>query len=158
MIVHQGGKSDQQRWILLPNASLNRHQARYLLALVGLGMTVIGGAFAWIGAWPVLPFAGIELWLLGYSLNWSMRQSAVREIITVDSVKLRIECAARETGRCCEFHRAWVRIDWAGPRGPNEPSRLYLGSHGRWVEIGAFLIEEEKAALARSLRQVLSSS
>lgn len=159
MIVCEDGKPAEQRWILLPNASLKQSQAKVLLGLVGLGMTVIGGGFAWVGAWPVLPFAGIELGLLGYGLRWSLRQSAVREIITIDSAKIRVErAAAGGTAWRFEFYRAWVRIDWAGPRGPNEPSRLYLGSYGRWVEIGAFLIEEEKAALVRSLRQALSSA
>ncbi|MCX8048558.1 MAG: DUF2244 domain-containing protein [Methylohalobius sp.] len=158
MIVHQGSKFEQQCWILLPNASLTCHQAKVLLGAVGVGMALISGGFAWAGAWPVLPFAGIELGLLGWGLSWSLRQSAGREVITVNPVAIRIERTANRGRVCYEFHRAWVRIDWQKPKTLGEPSRLLLGSHGRRVEIGAFLIEEEKAALLKSLRQVLSSS
>lgn len=155
MIVHQGSKSNQQRWILLPNASLNRRQAKLLLSLVGLGMTLIGGGFAWAGAWPVLPFAGMELGLLGYGLNWSMRQSAVRELIAIDPVKVKIERIIDGNKICHEFYRAWVQLTWEQSRTLGQPSRLFLGSHGKRIEVGAFLISEEKAVLMKALRQEL---
>ncbi|GAB6066733.1 DUF2244 domain-containing protein [Methylothermus subterraneus] len=156
VIVHEGGNF-QQRWILSPNASLRRSQAKALLGLLGTGMALIGGGFAWAGAWPVLPFAGIELWLLGYGLNWSLRQSATREIITLDAVKIRIEQVALKKRCCHEYYRIWARLEWSRPKRWHEAPRLYLGSHGKRVEIGAFLIEEEKQALAKSLRQALAS-
>lgn len=86
-----------------------------------------------------------------------MRQSAIREIITIDSAKIRIERAVTGAEYCHEFYRIWARVDWSGPKRLNEPGRLYLGSHGRRVEIGAFLIEEEKLALAQALRRALAS-
>ncbi len=121
-------------------------------------MAVISTGFALVGAWPVLPFSGAELGLLAYGLSWSMRQSAICEIITLDSVKIRIERAVSGVKCCHEFYRPWVRVDWTSPKGLNEPGRLHLGSHGKRVEIGAFLLEEEKLALAQSLRQALHAS
>ncbi|WP_022948063.1 DUF2244 domain-containing protein [Methylohalobius crimeensis] len=158
MIRHRQGEQPREyQWILRPNASLNRRQAKMLIGVMGLGMAAIGTGFALAGAWPVLPFSGAELWLLGYGLTRSMRESAIREIITLDREKLRIERAVPDVERFHEFLRAWVRIEWSGPTRLNECGRLYVGSHGKQVEIGAFLIEEEKQALAQSLQQALSS-
>ncbi len=155
MIVRQGGEFES-RWILSPNASLTQAQARGLLGLMAVGMALIGGGFTWVGAWPVLPFCGLELWLLGYGLHWSLRQNATREVVTIDSAKVRVEQIKAKSKRCHEFKRAWTYLDWSKPC-PGEPARLYLGSHGRRVEIGAFLAEEEKRALAGLLRQALGS-
>ncbi len=128
-----------------------------LIGMLGIIMAMLGAGFALVGAWPVLPFSGVELWLLAYGLSCSMRQSASREIITIDAAKIRIERAVIGAKDCHEFYRIWARLDWYGPKRLNEPGRLYLGSHGRRVEIGAFLVEEEKLALAQSLRRALSS-
>jgi uncharacterized membrane protein len=155
MIVHQGGKFES-RWILSPNASLTPAQARGLLGLMAVGMALIGGGFTWVGAWPVLPFCGLELWLLGYGLNWSLRQNATREVVTIDSAKVRVEQIKVKSRHCHEFKRAWAQLDWS-ELGQAKNPRLYLGSHGRRVEIGAFLAAEEKRALARLLRQALES-
>jgi uncharacterized membrane protein len=152
MVICQSGEPGKQCWLLCPNAALSQRQAKVLLALVGLGLAAIAGAFAWAGAWLVLPFAGLELGLLGYGLNASMRQSAVREIITLDLSKVCFEQVTAKAQARCEFPRAWVRVDWSG----SEPGKLYLRSHGRRVEIGAFLTEEEKLALAQALRRALA--
>ena len=38
------------------------------------------------------------------------------------------------------------------------PSRLLVGSHGREVEVGAFLNEDERQALARRLMELLQAT
>ncbi len=142
------GRGDGYRLILRPNASLSPRQAGLLLGLLGLMMAVIGLGFAAIGAWLVLPFSGGEFLLLIYALSCSMRWSAAREVITVSEDRVLIE-KGRKGGRRHRFPRAWLQISWSS--GPTP--RLLVGSHGKWVEIGAFLGEEEKRALAKTLQQ-----
>ncbi len=142
------GSGGEFRLVLRPNASLSPGQARLLVGLLGLMMAVIGFGFAAVGAWLVLPFSGGELLLLIYALSCSMRWSAAREVITVarDSVFIEQGPGGEQRHR---FLRAWFRVDWR----PGPAPRLLVGSHGKWVEIGAFLGEEEKRALAKILQQ-----
>lgn len=139
----------EYQWILRPNASLNLRQAKWIVGVIGLLMAIIGLSFAAIGAWLILPFSGGELILFTYALGSTIRQAAAYEIITITRDKIRIEKKNPASACCHEFHRTWARIDWL----PGSGKRLAVGSHGRWVEIGAFLVEEEKQTLAQTLQQ-----
>jgi len=143
--------------VLRPNGSLNRRQGVALLAFCALLMGSIGGVFAFLGAWPVLPFSGLEWLLLAYCLHLSRRQSAEREIITITDALVRVEKGRESPWQTHKFQRAWVRIDWTGPSARGRPSRLSLRLHGKEVEIGRFLVESERQALAMELKVLLSS-
>jgi uncharacterized membrane protein len=56
-----------------------------------------------------------------------------------------------------EFARGWVRVELSRGAERWYPRRLWIGASGRRVEIGAFLIEEEKAELAAELHKLLSA-
>ena len=144
--------------VLRPNRSLSRRQSFALLAFCALLMGSIGAAFALLGAWPVLPFAGLEWLLLAFCLHLSRRQSAEREVITITDALVRVE-KGRDSrpGQAYQFQRAWVRLAWIEPRALGRPSRLSLQLHGLEVEIGRFLVESERRALARELKVLLSS-
>ncbi len=142
-----GGGSCQL--ILKPNASLSQGQAGMLVALLGFVMVTVGVGFAFAGAWPVLPFSGGELLLLSVALRCSMRKTAAREVITIADDAIRIECYRGGEVKVAEVSRFWARIDWS----PGAGRQLMIGSHGKWFEIGAFLGEEEKRMLAKTLQQ-----
>ena len=143
--------------VLRPNGSLNRRQGFALLAFCALLMGAIGGVFALLGAWLVLPFSGLEWLLLAYCLHLSRRHSAEREVITITDALVRIEKGRESLGQTYKFQRAWVRLDLSEPPARGRPSRLSLRLHGKEVEIGRFLVESERQALAKELKALLSS-
>lgn len=143
--------------VLRPNGSLNRRQSLALLAFCALLMGTIGGVFAALGAWLVLPFSGLEWLVLAYCLRLSLRQSAQQEVITIDEKLVRVEKGRGQPEQTYQFQRAWVRLDWIESPIRGRPSRLSLRLHGKEVEIGRFLVESERQALARELRVLLSS-
>jgi uncharacterized membrane protein len=143
--------------VLRPNGSLNRRQGFALLAFCALFMGAISGAFAVMGAWLVLPFSGLEWLLLAYCLHLSRRMSAEREVITITDALVRVEKGRERPRQTYKFQRAWVRLDWAEPPARGWPSRLSLSLHGNEVEIGRFLVESERQALAKELKVLLSS-
>ena len=55
--------------------------------------------------------------------------------------------------RRARFQSYWVRVRLAPGNGHG---RLLLGSHGRELEIGAFLAEEERAEVAGKLKVLLA--
>jgi len=61
-------------------------------------------------------------------------------------------CGSRELRH--DFERYWTRVRLARSEGLR-PSRLSIGSHGRFVEIGATLDEDARRQLARRLRRLL---
>jgi uncharacterized membrane protein len=143
------------RFELRPNSSLTpRAAAFFYLSIAAMSLGIAGG-FAWLGFWPVLPFAGLELAGLGAAFWITQRRAGVREFVQVDEhrVTFRREGLGQKLER--EFHRPWVRVEMRRAPVAHWPSRLLLAAHGRSVEVGAFLTEDERIALKARLGGVL---
>jgi uncharacterized membrane protein len=139
------------------NASLTRGQAlAFFAGMVTASLTV---ALFWTaqGFWPVLPFAGLELFALGLALGLSMRRGRYRELITIAPELITIERGESRMEHEAHLPRPWARVDLVEPSHPWYPSRLYLISHGQRHEIGAVLVESERRGLARRLVELLRS-
>jgi uncharacterized membrane protein len=77
--------------ILRPNRSADWHQNRMLWMLLFSHSSLIATGFALAGAWMILPFAGLELLLLGAALwyvNWKCNH---QQVITLDGASLAID-------------------------------------------------------------------
>ena len=147
--------ADGVRVEIRPNGSSNR---RALLICIGLLVFVngsIGLFFLALGAWPVLPFAGLEALLLAGAAYSVLRAQRV-EVLTISSrcVHLTIRHGKRRKVRT--FMRYWTQAKWEPGRGGNEQSRLFLVSKGRVQEIGCNLIENKKSDLHRQLTEILN--
>lgn len=147
-----------QRFVLTPNASLNGRQASFLMLGIALVMAVIAGSFASMGAWLVLPFSGAEWVLLAYCFRLGLRSCRIREVITITETLVQLERGYGTPEQIYRFQRAWVALDWTESPIKGHPSRLSFRSHGKEIEIGRFLAEPERAALASELRKILFDS
>ncbi len=148
-------ESAAARIVLQPNRSLSRrHACRFFTALV-LTDLVLAAASLYSGAWPVLPF--LLLQLIGIAaLLWCLRRRAHdHEVITLNDRYLRVERRQGRHSTAHEFQRYWVCVALRPVRHGWHPSRLFIRSHGREVEIGAELLEEQRLALAKNLKQTV---
>lgn len=147
----------EERLVLRPNASATRREALILFSAVALISLVIASAFAYVGAWLVLPFSGGELAVLAGCLVWSLRRNHRREVITITEAAICIErLGVDSAAERFEFPRLWARVDLAAAAFKGHPSRLSIRSHGKAIEIGQFLVESERIRLARRLKQLLA--
>jgi len=141
--------------VIAPNCSLSVRGA----TLFFLGLCVVSffvaGLMVSLGFWPVLPFCGLEMALLGWALSASMARRHDRQTITVTETDVRVE--SRDHGRCVQvvFPRHWAQVRLRCPASRLHPSRLTIESHGRHCELGNFLTEEERYGLAARLRRLI---
>ena len=115
-------------------------------------LTAVSAFFAWQGAWLVLPFAGMELLILGFGLAFSRHKLERVEHIKIGEQ----EVSVKNKSGTCVFKRAWLRLELRPSALRNHPISLFLGSHGRRIEVGDFLREDEKRVLANCLNAELS--
>lgn len=116
---------------------------------------LIAGSFALLGYWPILPFAGLELAVLGWGLVISLRRGQHREVIQVDPSRIMVEQSRGRQQLLHDFQTPWTWVELVPSRNRGWPSRLVLNSMGRQVEIGQFLTEPERKGLARRLGTVI---
>ncbi|WP_240342545.1 DUF2244 domain-containing protein [Methylococcus sp. EFPC2] len=125
--------------------------------MMALVMGSIAIVFAQIGAWLVLPFSGAEWLLFVYCLRSSVKSSSVCEVITITDSLVRVEKGRNKPEQSWRFQRAWVALDLIRSARRGHPSSLQLRLHGKCVEIGGFLVEDERKTLARELRNWLDT-
>lgn len=136
---------------LKPNRSLSRRGLRRLIVvLVALALTT-----AELGAWQGNVFAPlfalVESAAMAIALSVAWRAGDRCERITLDESSLEVQSLPGR--RCTRFQPCWVRVRLDTGNG-----RLVLTSHGRDLEIGAFLAATERVELAKRLRVLLAGS
>ena len=120
------------------------------LLVFGFILTVslgIAAAFSVIfGAWPILPFAGIEMGVLYLAFRYIDRHAGDYERITIRGDSVAVEVREGTGVRRFELSRYWARVVCE-----REGTRLALRSHGREIEVGRHLCEEQRLEMARDL-------
>ena len=139
---------------LSPHCSLSTRGAVLFFGSVCLATFGVAGIATVLGYWPVLPFAGAEMLLLGWALHSNMQRRFDRESIDVSETCVSIEYS-RGTPRRVVFPRHWARVKIRRPHSPLHRSHLVIESHGRAYEVGKFLTEEERRQLAAELRRLI---
>lgn len=140
--------------ILRPHRSASPKLLKGVIIFVGSVLTVAGTGFVLAGAWPVLPFLGLEVLLLWGAFKLCDRAGNAYEAINLTRNALtvrRVNHWGRESGVSFPPHWLQVNIDAA----PTRQSPLELRSHGRSLIIGSFLLPEERLRLAQTLRREL---
>jgi uncharacterized membrane protein len=121
------------------------------------GVTFVLAALATTqGFWPVLPFAGLEMALLGWAMHRSLQRRHHRQTITITADSVEIEEVDRERRERVVFQRYWARVKMRAADSPLHPSQLLIESHGRRYEIGRFLNEQERRSVAQRLQRMIS--
>ena len=148
-------EGSRRMFVVRPNQSMS---VRGMLAVYsGLAAVIvsIGVTCLAIGLPLVLPFSGAELFVLGAAFYLTARRGEVREVITVSADAVAVESGNRGPETRAEFQRYWAGVVLERPRYGWYPSRLLIRSHGRQVEVGKFLNEQERRGLALELRAAL---
>ena len=140
---------------ICPNCSLTGRGARLFFAAVCVVPIGTAGVLAYKGFWPVLPFAGLEMALLGWALQVSLERRFHRQTITVTESDVSVESCDRHRSSRVVFPRHWAQVKLRRPAARLHPSRLTIESSGRQCELGSFLTEEERCGLALRLQRVI---
>lgn len=145
-------------WLLRPTRSMSWSEAKRFIALVTVLCALIGGSAAWFGLWLVMPFSGLEALAVAVAFYVVLKAGERREYVCIEGDRLVIETGAREVEHRYEFNRPWVRVDLRRSRYRHHPTRLFVGSHGRAVELGRFLTDGERETFSRSLINALKKN
>ena len=137
------------------NCSISPRALAVLLALTAGLAFAIGIGFALFGAWPILPFAGLEIAALAAAFYLNGRHAADYERIAFEDGLLVIEVRDGERVATHRFNQHWVQLDVSGtPR----QLRVALRSHGRELEIGRHLDASGRERLAQTVRGRLAQA
>jgi len=135
-------------------------RAGVLLSVLGI-VTLINAGFAlWFvvhGAWPVMPFMGIDIVLLAWAFRTSTLLARRSEHVTVTPAELRIAAhPVKGPAALTVFNPYWARLDMREPM--EHGDRLVVKCHGRALELGRFLAPSERDSFGRTLKAALNAA
>ena len=140
---------------LAPNCSLTAAGAMFFFAATCLFSLAFSMIFVVQGFWPVVPFWALEMLALGFALRANMKRRAYTQTVTITDSQVSLVTRTRRGEAKQEFARHWAKVRLRSPRTRLHPSRLLIESRGRAYEVGSFLTEEERCALAERLRNLV---
>lgn len=142
--------------LIHPYRSLGRAGFRVLLSVVIAANLIFAGVMLWLGAWPVLAFLGLDVLAVVVAFRLSYAQAAAFERITIGDGDLVVERVDRK-GRRREWRFAsyWVSVLFDGDE---EAGTVTLRSHGRSLEVGAYLVPFERKSFAETLKKALHNA
>ena len=142
--------------MVMPNRAMPwQHIMMFYFAIAIVTLTIAFN-FCAQGLTLILPFAGLELAALGAVLYISAWRSNIKEVVSVTDEKIKIEIGRNSPEKIFEFDRAWVKIVLEKSWNNWYPSRLLLRSHGKQIELGKFLNEQERQCLEIELKKVIN--
>lgn len=147
--------SDQQiHWRLLRNCSVTPAQLGWLyvsLCVISLG---IATGFWLHGATMIMPFAWLELAMVGAAFLIYARHATDGERIVLQGSQLVVEQTNAGKLLRAEFNREWVRVE---PH-VDDRSLIELSGQGQSVQIGRHVRPELRSVLAKEIRMALRAA
>ena len=141
--------------VLRGNHSLPARSALLVFLALAASAALMATLLLAAGAWPVLPFLGVELIAVGAVLCIMCRRARDCELLMFDDDHLQIIQRRGRREQRHEFERYWARVALEPVRNGWYPPRLIIRSHGREVEVGARINQEERERVAAQLRTAL---
>jgi len=140
--------------VLSPHRSLS--PLGFVLVMGGLiGISIaIGVGFSLVGAWPVLGFLGIDILLvyLAFRISYDAARQCQHVRLGVDALEIAFHNpGGRDRHAVLEPYWARVEVEPINAR----RGRLVIRSRGEFIELGAFLANDEKLAFAGALSHAL---
>jgi uncharacterized membrane protein len=128
------------------NCSISPSGLAKVFAALSLVVLAIGAGFAAAGAWLVLPFAGLEVLLLGVAFTLYARHAADYERLELDAGRLRVEVA--DGARVARYELNGAKVSM-------EEGRVMVRDARGQLEVGRHLGAEARAELAAELKKKL---
>jgi uncharacterized membrane protein len=139
--------------IASPNQSASWRTNVHLLMALAVPVLGIAIFFALLGAWLILPFAGLELLTLGVALYRVNCQQQYRHVVTVsaDSVCIDKGYSSPEHHWTMARHKSGLTITTQSH--PWDPPQLCIHDRNVSVTLGEFLNREDSLKLQALLQQ-----
>jgi uncharacterized membrane protein len=141
--------------VIAPNCSLSVRGAVLFFLSLCAPCFGVAGALTFLGFWPVLPFAGLEMLILGAALRISLARRHHRQTIVICESDVTIQSRIGKVHGEVVFPRHWAQVKLRRSTSRLHPSRLVIESHGRQCAVGDFLTDEERRGLYGKLTKLI---
>ena len=155
-VVYKENNNGADLIVAEPNRSASWETNKILL----IAMCCLSGGIALafslvLGAWPILPFAGLEMLALGSALYYVCWKLRYRHVITLEADTVRIQKGHYYPRQQWEIDVDDAALSVTPESHPWDAPKLSLFSKGEEISLGEFLNREDALELLALLRKRL---
>ncbi len=137
--------------VLTPNRSMSWRGNQLVILSLLLLSGAIGVGFALLGAWVVLPFAGLEMLALSSALYYVSWKLNYRQVINFEHDQLTIEKGYYRPKKVWRFKREDAMLTIEPQKHPWDAPTLRLRHKQELIELGEFLSQADHKQLVKTL-------
>ncbi len=139
--------------VLEPNKSMSWEGNRRILFAMFIVNMVIGISFAMIGGWLILPFAGLEILLVGIGMYYVCWKLNFKQVIKIQAESFTLQKGVYFPAEEWQWQTGATQLLKQPSQYRMSPPTLYLKHLNERIEIGDFLNREEKKDLVAWFKQ-----
>jgi uncharacterized membrane protein len=145
--------------LLTPHRSMGWPGFIAVMAAVGAVNLVGAVIFASIGAWPVLPFLGLDVLVIFLAFRANYRHARAFEEVIVTPTEIRIRKVTwHGQTREWRFNPAWTRLNQTRDEEDGQVLGLTLDEGRRRLDIATFLPPVEREGFGKALMAALAEA
>lgn len=143
---------NEGQWVFKRNCSLTPRQLLQWYLSLCLVTLVVATGFLIAGFWIVLPFAGLELLLVGIAFVVYARHATDYEMIDLKPNQLELVKVDGSKVMRFSWSPQWAKLSYNG----KYKAPLIFSYKGQHIKIGKFIAEKDKSALHHELKAALA--
>ncbi len=139
-------------WLFKQNCALTPRQLLAWFASLCVVSLVIASGFALMGLWVVVPFAGLEMMLVGGAFLYYAQHAGDMDRIEIRPGTLMVQRIRAGKQQLFELNPAWTRVEYADAY----KAKLVLRCQSLEVRLDKFIEDRLRPSVARELRLAIA--
>jgi len=156
VVTAQSSDGSSVRILARGNFSLDAGGLTNLLLALAVTTLGLAGLLAWLGYWPILLIAMIQMVLVVWILLRVWEQCWVAEQVVIGPERIEVTHQRHRRTRQYLLDTAWAVVEKRPPQVTWYGPSIVLRSRSQAIELGRFLTLEEKNQLADCLRRAIA--
>ena len=139
--------------MLTPNSSATRAQTFCFFGALSFVTLLIGLLWGLMGAWLIMPFAGLEILVLLLGLRKVLREGRWMQVITIEKERIRVEEGETYPERSWEFEQPGTYIAMYKTDVPADTIQLSLVDPYKKIALGEFLNHQDLKSVSDEMQK-----
>lgn len=139
--------------ILRPNRSATWQEVKWVMAVISIFVLAVAIAWSFVGAWFVLPFAGLEVGLFAYFMYRVCLNCHEKQVITIVDNTITVESGIKTPSFHWEFSRPDTHLAVTQPETEFDKHHLVLSDEVMSIQLGKFLNRQDCILARHCLKQ-----
>lgn len=129
------------------------HQTRMLIIAISTIVLMIGLGWSLMGAYLIMPFAGLEVGLFAYFMTKVCKSTYEKQVIVIDEEHVLIQSGKEAIEHSEKLDRPSAYVLVVEPELPSEPIELKLNDSKSGCEVGSFLNDNDKIEARQAFKK-----